>query len=93
MRSSELKVVNWAAVPDPAMTEIDFSMNFHVPGNFGTVGAIIIHNRHTFEFLLVSFSLALPERRTVIHFPCNSWVYNTSHKPGRIFFSNKVHRN
>ncbi|CAK9877709.1 unnamed protein product [Sphagnum jensenii] len=34
VRSSELKVVNWAAVPDPAMTEIDFSLNFHVPGNF-----------------------------------------------------------
>jgi hypothetical protein len=89
-----LKIANWSEVPDlPVEKDIKFNLTFHVPKDFGVVGAIIVHNYHLFEFLLVSFNLVLPDQSTVIHFPCNSWVYNTSRKPGRIFFSNQVHKN
>jgi hypothetical protein len=92
LQSPGLKIANWSQVPDlPVEQDIKFNLNFHVPKDFGAVGAIIVHNGHPFEFLLVSFSLALPDQSTVIHFPCNSWVYNTSRKPGRIFFSNQVY--
>ncbi len=91
MRSPRLKVANWLEVPDlPAEQDIKFNLTFDVAKDFGVVGAIVVHNDHFFEFLLVSFSLALPDQSTVVDFPCNSWVYNTSHKPGRIFFSNQV---
>ncbi|CAK9226351.1 unnamed protein product [Sphagnum troendelagicum] len=92
LQSPAVKIANWSEVPDfPVEQDIKFDLTFHVAKDFGVVGAIIVHNGHPFEFLLVSFSLALPDQSTVIYFRCNSWVYNTSHKPGRIFFSNQVY--
>jgi hypothetical protein len=89
-----VKIANWSEVPQHVVEDdIKFNLTFHVAKDFGVVGAIIVHNDHPYEFLLVSFSLALPDTSTVINFRCNSWVYNTSHKPGRIFFSNQVHKN
>jgi lipoxygenase len=89
-----VKIANWSEAPDfPVGQDITFDLTFHVPKDFGVVGAIIVHNDHPYEFLLESFSLTLPDPSNVIHFRCNSWVYNTSHKPGRIFFSNQVRKN
>ncbi|CAM6039179.1 unnamed protein product [Sphagnum compactum] len=91
LQSPGVKIANWSEVPDfPVGQDIKFDLTFHVAEDFGVVGAIIVHNDHPFEFLLESFSLTLPDQSTV-NFRCNSWVYNTSHKPGRIFFSNQVY--
>jgi linoleate 9S-lipoxygenase len=93
LQSPAVNIPNWSAAQDFLVeTDRDFNLTFHVAKDFGVVGAIIVHNDHPFEFLLESFSLTLPDKSTV-NFRCNSWVYNTSHKPGRIFFSNQVHKN
>ncbi len=91
MRSAEVKILNWTGTRDlPVATDFTFKLEFQVPKDFGSVGAIIVKNGHTFEFLLVSFELALPDNSKVVNFTCNSWVYNTTLKDGRIFFSNQV---
>jgi hypothetical protein len=91
LRSEEVKILNWEAARDlPVETNFTFKLDFQVPKDFGSVGAIIVKNGHTFEFLLVSFELALPDNSKVVNFTCNSWVYNTTLQEGRIFFSNEV---
>lgn len=89
--SEDVPIKDWAMTADMLYpTNFRFQMEFKVPKNFGTPGAIIVMNRHVHEFLLVSFSVQLPDER-VINFPIDSWVYNTSFKTGRVFFSNELY--
>lgn len=88
--SEEVPILNWVNTRDMIVpTNFRFDLNFRVPKDFGTPGAIIVKNRHIHEFLLVSFSILMPDNK-VINFPANSWVYSTNFRSGRIFFSNEV---
>ncbi|KAG0603020.1 hypothetical protein M758_10G059600 [Ceratodon purpureus] len=89
--SRETAVEGWVAVNDKlAAQDISFPMDFVVPKGFGVPGAIIVKNQHPNEFLLVSFSLAIPDADEA-HYLTNSWVYNTANTEGRIFFQNKAY--
>lgn len=88
--SHEVNVEEWMDSADRLFPEtVKFDVNFHVPKNFGVPGAIIVKNRHLHEFLLVSFSLEMPDK-SVVNFASSSWIYNTDFKDGRILFSNQV---
>jgi lipoxygenase len=88
--SEDVPILNWVITRDMIVPiNFRFSLDFKVPKDFGTPGAIIVKNRHVHEFLLVSFSIQTPDN-ALINFPANSWVYSTDFHPGRIFFSNQV---
>ena len=85
-------IEGWVTKLDTLATQnYTFKMEFPVPRGFGEPGAILVKNNHPNEFLLVSFSLSLPDL-TEVHYMTNSWVYNTGDTEGRIFFQNKVCR-
>ncbi|KAG0557308.1 hypothetical protein KC19_11G118900 [Ceratodon purpureus] len=82
-------IEGWVTKLDTLATQnYTFKMEFPVPRGFGEPGAILVKNNHPNEFLLVSFSLSLPDL-TEVHYMTNSWVYNTGDTEGRIFFQNK----
>ena len=88
--SEDVPILNWVTTRDMIVpVNFKFGLDFKVPKDFGTPGAIIVKNRHIHEFLLVSFSIQMPNN-AVINFPADSWVYSTNFKNGRIFFSNEV---
>ena len=88
--SKEAIIEKWVGTPEGFAAEnIEYKVNFVVPKNFGVPGAIIVKNEHPNEFLLVSFSITLPDN-SVAHYVTDSWVYNTKDTGGRIFFRNKV---
>lgn len=76
-------------------------MDFYVPKNFGTPGAILVFNGHnnldvpilstiTTEFKITDAHVVMPDKN-VIGFFCNSWVFASDmDKDGRLFFANKV---
>lgn len=79
-----------------------FNLDCFVSRNFGTPGAIILHNGHknlvlpqlniTTEFKITKAQVTMPDRR-VVTFLCDSWVYaSEKDKGGRIFFANKVNQ-
>jgi len=88
--SNEEIFSGWPALEGAAVQNVVFQMRFTVPRKFGVPGAIIVHNRHPNEFLLISFDLELPDRSTA-HYVTDSWVYNTENTDGRIFFRNKAY--
>nr|BAM95905.1 lipoxygenase [Ricciocarpos natans] len=66
-----------------------YAVTFHVPSNFGEIGAFVIRNNHPNEFYLHSVTLESVSGAKY-EFPCNSWVYNDSiYKDDRVFFTNK----
>jgi hypothetical protein len=80
----------WVTTLDTlASQNYSYKIEFAVTKDFGVPGAVIVRNDHPNEFLLVSFSLTLPDN-TEVHYMTNSWVYNTSNTDPRIFFQNKV---
>lgn len=88
--SSEVAIQNWVTTADVLVPEnFKFKMDFKVPKDFGTPGAIIVKNRHVHEFLLQAFAIQTPDGK-VTSFVAESWVYNTNLHGGRIFFSNQV---
>jgi len=88
--SNDTPIEKWVATLETlAAQDLKYSINFVVPKNFGVPGAIIVKNQHPNEFLLISFSLDIPDNGEA-HYITNSWVYNTSKSEGRIFFRNKV---
>ncbi len=89
LMSNEEIFSGWPALEGAAVQNVVFQMRFTVARKFGVPGAIIVHNRHPNEFLLISFDLELPDRSTA-HYVTDSWVYNTENTDGRIFFRNKV---
>lgn len=90
MVSKDTAIERWVAAFDTLVAQdLAFPMEFVVPKGFGVPGAIVVKNRHPNEFLLVSFSLNVPEQGEA-HYQTNSWVYNTVGTEGRIFFLNKV---
>lgn len=90
MQSSEVMLPGWAVVEGMAAQNVIFNLKFSVPKTFGIPGAIIVHNSHPNEFLLLSFELELPDKSTHQYYT-NSWIYNTDREDhGRIFFHNKV---
>ena len=87
--SEDVPILNWVTTRDIVVPiKFSFKLEFKVPRDFGTPGAIIVKNRHVHEFLLVSFSIDTPVK---VNFPANSWVYSTNFKDGRIFFNNDVY--
>ncbi|KAG0566641.1 hypothetical protein KC19_7G078500 [Ceratodon purpureus] len=89
--SSEVNIEGWFTIFDPwTAEELSFHLDFAVPRAFGVPGAIIVKNNHPNEFLLVNFSLDLPDKSSA-HFITNSWVFNTEHTDGRVFFRNKAY--
>ncbi len=89
MMSNKEIFPGWPALEGMAIQNVVFQLRFTVPKTFGVPGAIIVHNGHPNEFLLISFNLELPDRSTA-HYVTESWVYNTEKTDGRIFFRNKV---
>lgn len=88
--SSEVAIQNWVTTGDVLVpVNFKFKMDFKVPKDFGTPGAIIVKNRHVHEFLLQAFAIQTPDGK-VTSFVTESWVYNTNLHGGRIFFSNQV---
>jgi hypothetical protein len=89
--SSEVAIQNWVTTADVLVPEnFKFKMDFKVPKDFGTPGAIIVKNRHVHEFLLQAFAIQTPDGK-VTSFVAESWVYNTNLHGGRIFFSNQMY--
>nr|BAM95906.1 lipoxygenase [Ricciocarpos natans] len=71
--------------------EETYSVTFHVPSDFGEIGAFVIRNNHPNEFFLHSLTLDSNNGATY-QFPCNSWVYNDNmYDDDRVFFSNKTY--
>ena len=90
MVSKDSIIEKWVAAKDTfAAQDLTFPMEFAVLKGFGVPGAIIVKNKHPNEFLLVSFSVDVPNSGEA-HYMTNSWVYNTGNTEGRIFFQNKV---
>jgi len=88
--SSEVAILNWVTTADVLIPEnFKFKLDFKVPKDFGTPGAIIVKNHHVHEFLLQAFAIQTPDGK-VTSFVTESWVYNTNLHGGRIFFSNQV---
>ena len=72
--------------------EVAFKVTFEWDKEIGTPGAFLIRNNHPSEFFLRTLTLENVPGHGVIHFVCNSWVYNADkYKTDRIFFANKVH--
>nr|ABF66649.1 lipoxygenase-3 [Physcomitrium patens] len=83
-------------------TPFEFNMDFYVPKNFGTPGAILVFNGHnnldvpilstiTTEFKITDAHVVMPDKN-VIGFFCNSWVFASDmDKDGRLFFANKLY--
>ncbi|CAK9205124.1 unnamed protein product [Sphagnum troendelagicum] len=90
LMSDEEIFSGWPAFEGAAVQNVVFQLRFTVPRKFGVPGAIIVHNQHPNEFLLISFDLELPDRSTA-HYVTDSWVYNTENTDGRIFFRNKAY--
>ncbi|TYH07598.1 hypothetical protein ES288_A08G246100v1 [Gossypium darwinii] len=57
--------------------------------DFGTPGAVLVHNPYESEFYLKTITLQDVPGRGPIHFLCNSWVYQN--QGSRIFFSTKAY--
>jgi len=90
LASEEVAIKNWMYTLDMVVSaKFGFDMEFKVPKDFGSPGAIIVKNHHKNEFLLDSFTLKMPDRN--VNFPANTWVYSTLLKPGRIIFSNELY--
>lgn len=87
--SNDVPLENWVGIEGLASQDITFNIEFSVPKKFGVPHAILVRNQHPNEFLLVSFSLEIPECGEA-HYLTNSWIYNTGNSEGRIFFHNKV---
>lgn len=88
--SSEVNIEGWVKIFDALTAEENrFVLDFPVASAFGLPGAVIVKNNHPNEFLLLEFSLELPDKSSA-HFITNSWVYNTEGTGGRHFFTNKV---
>jgi len=87
--SKDVPLEKWVVVEGLAAQDITFNIEFSVPRKFGVPHAILVRNRHPNEFLLVSFSVEIPDVCEA-HYLTNSWVYNTGNTEGRIFFYNKV---
>ncbi|MED6118858.1 Lox2p [Stylosanthes scabra] len=69
-----------------------FDIHFEWDSNMGVPGAFYIENFMLVEFYLVSLTLEDVPNEGTIHFPCNSWVYNSKlYKSHRIFFANKTY--
>ncbi|KAL1339390.1 hypothetical protein AAHE18_U032900 [Arachis hypogaea] len=69
-----------------------FDIHFEWDTDMGVPGAFYIENFMQVEFYLVSLTLEDVPNQGTIHFPCNSWVYNSKlYKSDRIFFSNKTY--
>jgi lipoxygenase len=90
MMSNKEIFPGWPALEGMAIQNVVFQLRFTVSKTFGVPGAIIVHNGHPNEFLLISFNLELPDRSTA-HYVTESWVYNTEKTDGRIFFRNKAY--
>lgn len=87
--SKEVPLDRWVAIEGMVVQDVTFNIEFSVERKFGVPHAILVRNKHPNEFLLVSFSLEIPDVGEA-HYLTNSWVYNTGNTEGRIFFSNKV---
>ncbi|KAK4273458.1 hypothetical protein QN277_021855 [Acacia crassicarpa] len=71
--------------------EVAFKVTFEWDKEIGTPGAFLIRNDHPSEFFLRTLTLENVPGHGVIHFVCNSWVYNADkYKTDRIFFANKT---
>ncbi|MED6113810.1 Lox2p [Stylosanthes scabra] len=69
-----------------------FDIHFEWDTDMGVPGAFYIENFMQVEFYLVSLTLEDVPNQGTIHFPCNSWVYNSKlYKSDRIFFANKTY--
>jgi hypothetical protein len=89
--SKDTAIERWVAADDKfAAQYLSFPMEFVVAKTFGVPGAIVVKNQHPNEFLLVSFSIDMPDSDEALYYLTNSWVYNTNNTDGRVFFLNKV---
>ncbi|TYI70849.1 hypothetical protein E1A91_D08G251800v1 [Gossypium mustelinum] len=66
-----------------------FHVYFEWDEDFGTPGAVLVHNPYESEFYLKTITLQDVPGRGPIHFLCNSWVYQN--QGSRIFFSTKAY--
>ncbi|MBA0764132.1 hypothetical protein Gotri_013501 [Gossypium trilobum] len=66
-----------------------FHVDFEWDEDFGTPGAVLVHNPYESEFYLKTITLQDVPGRGPIHFLCNSWVYQN--QGSRIFFSTKAY--
>jgi hypothetical protein len=87
--------VKQVPLTDPTASSLSgdqqYTVTFDVPKDFGEVGAFQIWNPNPDKFYLHYMTLALPDK-TLIQFPCNSWVFNeTNYSKPRVFFSNKTY--
>jgi len=102
--SGTVTVEHWGKPRDLLIpTPFEFNLDFYVPKDFGTPGAIIVNNGHknlvlvfskitiSTEFKLTEASVIMPDK-SVVTFACNSWIYASemNKHDGRVFFVNKV---
>lgn len=79
------------ALPKLGTGDSTFKVEFEWDEEHGVPGAVIVKNKHHFEFYLKSISLDDVPGRGPIHFVCNSWIYPAKkYKYDRVFFSNDV---
>ncbi|EFJ36963.1 lipoxygenase [Selaginella moellendorffii] len=89
--SPEVAISGWFLSFDGLSAgDVKYEIQFSVDSDFGTPGAFLIRNHHPNQFFLKSLTLSAPDG-SKIHFPCESWVHNTSkYSSPRVFFRNQV---
>ncbi|MQI71978.1 hypothetical protein EI017_24765, partial [Escherichia coli] len=80
------------SLPTLGARQSAFNVHFEWDTDMGIPGAFYIENFMQVEFYLVSVTLEDIPNQGTIHFPCNSWIYNSKkYKTDRIFFANKTY--
>ncbi|KAL2608573.1 hypothetical protein R1flu_027146 [Riccia fluitans] len=95
--SAKSTIVNWITATGIKEKLIagdeSYAVTFHVPKDFGEIGAIVVRNKHFNEFFLHEVALETSSGVTY-QFPCKSWVYPDNildADDDRVFFTNKTY--
>ncbi|KAL3695948.1 hypothetical protein R1sor_010024 [Riccia sorocarpa] len=94
-RSAPSVLYDWGEKADVVADKIQYTVEWKVPGGFGSPEAIVIRNNHQSEFYLETISIRSNHDDRITFFPCYSWIQpeklTTHPATERVFFSNRVY--
>ncbi|BFI28517.1 protein MpLOX9 [Marchantia polymorpha subsp. ruderalis] len=94
-RSKPSALRDWAEKVNVVADKLQYTVEWTVPMDFGSPGAVVVLNNHQNEFYLESISIRSSHNDEATYFPCNSWIQpdklSTYPPTERVFFSNEVH--